>query len=1439
MPSEVPSGDTDRLNPDQIGVRKLLDQLHSHQGIVPFVGAGMSVPFGMPSWKQFLLDLARDADNEDDLRVMLDEGRFEETAERLHEDLAPLAFNDAVEDAFGDHALVEPPGPVSAAYLPLLATGPVITTNLDHVLERVFEQAGQPFHLAVWGAKAKSITDALQLDRRVLIKVHGDVGDTADRVLTRSEYDDHYGDLLDGGEPSKPLSRLLQRLLESRTVLFVGCSLKDDRIVDILNAAAARTGAYSHYAIVPEPVTVDAGRQRARFLSKRRIRPIWYPAGRHDLIGPFLEDLARQLGASSDVPLTPLVSAEEFFRPLLRPAPGRLLHHDWSLVGRKAILDHIDDWVRNESCPVGMLSGRGGIGKTKLLHAFSEGFRDRHPEVTLRFALAGIPLAIENLMGSPAGLTVVVVDDAHHRDDLGVLLGFVQQHRGHVKLLLATRPHRIDTLRSSLTKARFDIREIASLGQLDDLTRSETHELACQALGPLCNDYAARLADVTRDSPLVTVLGGQLLAERAVSPQLLERDAEFRQVLLDRFQDVLTGQVSDLIDPSLVRELLRLVAALAPIRPGNEQFLQAAAQFLRTTAGEVVEGIDALEAAGVLLRRGGTLRITPDVLGDHILHQACFVRTGVPTGYAQDVFDAFRSLYPAQVLGSLAELDWRVSLATGENTLLLDGIWQTLEEEFRRGSHREQALLLALVQEVAYHQPDRALRLVEYAIRNPASTQVDDRDPPWRADTRDTVLEVLPGVLRRIGYNADYLPRVCDLLWELGQNDARPVNPYPDHAMRVLVDFAAYDADKPLRINATVLEAAGRWLQQPDAHTHLHSLLDILDPLLAKTGTTDRSEGYHWVVSPFMVSREATAPLRREALNLILACLDLGEPKVTLRVLDSLLEVLQAPRPRFNQNLTREEIDTWLPERLEALRAIGRIVEATSSPVVHLRIAEGLAWYIDAGRQDEIGVASREVVDTIPRTLDLRLLAALGHKGEVWQVQDVPLTAEGYEERQHRHDDAIRSCAAAFVAAYPDPVAGAQVIEDGLRALLTHGTTPVPMAFFMDLSAESVEYAAGAAEYGLQNPEGLLAHYLGYFLGDLRATDPARAISFADRALSSGSTTLARSVSSWPRLSVKDVQEGDLRIIRRLLSQPDRHVRYGAIESLATLGRAQRHTATKLALSVEVGTDAELASAICRVFDADFGVDPALLEDDDVSGLLEMLGGVNAINDYHVGRFLAHAYKRMPRRVTSMLLDRIDDGARTTRVEFEPLPFEGLEAVLAGASSHPEFEQVLRDVRERALGDSWQTRFWLPRLFRAVSAGFSPASLSLVEVWAVSGDPAKTRAAARLLAGAPPGLLFDHQELIVKLLESSHALGGDVYEEVADLLGTSARTEPRSRTLGVDEVYPEDALLEQRAAKALIGLATGSPAHRFYADLRAFAEASMRWERIRDEEEFS
>ena len=226
-------------------------------------------------------------------------------------------------------------------------------------------------------------------------------------------------------------------------------------------------------------------------------------------------------------------------------------------------------------------------------------------------------------------------------------------------------------------------------------------ELARRALGADWGDrdeVVDRLTRVTGDCPLVTVIGGRLVAESAIAPELLAQDETFRRAVFTRFGDELLGRLSSTFAPDLARRVLELLAALNPVpAAGTDVVVRQIGRVVGAAAADVARLVGELEHVGVLVRRGNHLRLTPDVFADHVLAVACLTLRNEPTGFADQVFADFGGSYPAAVLRNLAELDWRVRSSAGAEAGLLRGMWDGIAQGFETGTASARVRTLDLV----------------------------------------------------------------------------------------------------------------------------------------------------------------------------------------------------------------------------------------------------------------------------------------------------------------------------------------------------------------------------------------------------------------------------------------------------------------------------------------------------------------------------------------------------------------------------------------------------------------------------------------------------------------------------------------------------------------------------------------------------------------------
>ena len=178
----------------------------------------------------------------------------------------------------------------------------------------------------------------------------------------------------------------------------------------------------------------------------------------------------------------PLIGAEAKFERHLRC--GIRFHHRHALIGRRAQIDQLDAFVRDERARVFILIDRGGLGKSRLLLHWSHDFSQRHPDRTLRFLSDKCTDFGPSLEGAPKPL-VLVFDDAHRLDDVRRALSDELPRREAIKLVIALRPGPIGQVMEELLGAGFDSTEITT-AEMKSLTSKETMELVDAALQPAC-----------------------------------------------------------------------------------------------------------------------------------------------------------------------------------------------------------------------------------------------------------------------------------------------------------------------------------------------------------------------------------------------------------------------------------------------------------------------------------------------------------------------------------------------------------------------------------------------------------------------------------------------------------------------------------------------------------------------------------------------------------------------------------------------------------------------------------------------------------------------------------------------------------------------------------------------------------------------------------------
>jgi len=252
--------------------------------LIPFVGSGMSVPTELPTWSKLLRSIRSFTRvPERRLEALLKKYRFEEAADLLASDTNSRLFNERIEHELRIDEVERIRGAVRL--LPAIFTGTVITTNLDNILELLYEDCELDFTSVLAGTSVGELRKIKVSNGRYLLKLHGHCADPKGRVLLTSEYDASY-------TAGSPVREELSLIYQMHNLLFLGCSLGVDRTVELIAEVAGRdAGMPKHYAFLSCPSDTRERVIRENELTLRGIYPIWYDGDHDDSISALLAGL--------------------------------------------------------------------------------------------------------------------------------------------------------------------------------------------------------------------------------------------------------------------------------------------------------------------------------------------------------------------------------------------------------------------------------------------------------------------------------------------------------------------------------------------------------------------------------------------------------------------------------------------------------------------------------------------------------------------------------------------------------------------------------------------------------------------------------------------------------------------------------------------------------------------------------------------------------------------------------------------------------------------------------------------------------------------------------------------------------------------------------------------------------------------------------------------
>ncbi len=642
----------------------------------------------------------------------------------------------------------------------------------------------------------------------------------------------------------------------------------------------------------------------------------------------------------------PWLTTDEYFAK----SPTTLLDHRQTLAGRDAVVAAISDWASHQPLPIGVLVGRGGLGKTKVLYEVAR----RQTDVPVQFRFLGVgqrptPEGFDSL--PLADNLVVVIDDAHDVENVAAIATQLRHMRENAKLLLATRPSGETQIDSDIWRLNQSLPD-ANRWVLEDLSAGEASSLVCELTGlPAIDPRAKQLAALSADLPFFAVVAAKQWKDGSIAASSFATEPRLRRDVLSRFTEMTISNGSR-SDTGERRAVLAALAAFQPVRMGDQDFQNAMTMMTGITTWDLVSGrIRELEDSGLVMRRGESVRVVPDMLGDILLGQAAFdERSQVPTKYLDRAQAAATGAPLQHLLVNSSRMDWQVRDGRPSRSDMVGALWQTLRAEFVEVEAAEQLQMVKLVEKMAFYQPDRAFDLITLALELPAEL---DSQPTsqlsWAIVTHQDVVAALPPVLRNIAYNLEYLDRCLDILWQLAHTDLRPPNQHPDHARRVLADLARLQTGKPLEYNHKVIDRATVWLEEP--HLDGFSPFDVLEPLLATEGHAETSSDMTITFHTYGINPDSVREVRNRVVELAIREARSEDTGRAVRAIGALEHAIRYPIGPSNRVApTAQEEERWSTEFLPIIEVLGVIgSEPEHDPAVRIAIRQALGWLVEYG----------------------------------------------------------------------------------------------------------------------------------------------------------------------------------------------------------------------------------------------------------------------------------------------------------------------------------------------------------------------------------------------------------------------------------------------------------------------------------------------------------
>lgn len=1062
---------------------------------------------------------------------------------------------------------------------------------------------------------------------------------------------------------------------------------------------------------------------------------------------------------------------ERFFSQQLSTETNNLFSHLSGLVGREDEIAKLINFSQGEN-RLFIITASGGSGKSRLLLETARALKsDNKRAMPIFFVDIGSQWDDEDIASLPTVPMVLVVDDAHRRSDLDRLISACLEHNPNLKVIISCRPAALPVLKSNL-KSYLGLDTDTNSLVLEKLSDKHAKLLAEACLGDEFKGLADRLVKISEKNPLLVTIGAKCIAQKKVAPEILSRNPEeFRHTALNT---LLADPTFELGNGEIKRRALELLSAIGPINSANTSCINASAEFLEIKSPELLRIITQLEKSGFILRRGRLIRVTPDVLSDHLLHDAAIDEHHKTTGYVDLIVQKFSSILLGNILANAAELDWRAA-TTSDYEPVLATTWKAIIESLPAAKNSRRKELIGQLERAAAFAPSEVLKILEWLCDNPVAPKDEHFEHFGLADDLSYLQDALCELFAFIATHPNFTVACVKRIWMFARNDDRTIHSNPQSARRRLQELLEYKVKIPEKVQLLTMKFL---IEQLNTHSGDNSYpwaVEILGTVLKREVETTTANKHTITIGGFSLAPYLSKfkSSREEAIN-TLKNIALKESNVNAaRALIELDSLIYPPYGRMGGEVTEDELKTWLDESSMVVEILLNVANNASCEVVRYLAGKKLRS-VQYNSWPDLSKVIKEAVKKLKPIDDQDLHDVLfgmpdRMQRRSWEDEEkrVKAMCEDISKNLWKKHEMPKNLVAYLF----------NLIQ--LRDQMV-STTHINEWTLVGSIISANMGAAGTMVSELLSTNSIIGFRLiPAVLSELKRLQNNDTVSKILKQLSEEKDPQLRAIiadSFRYLIHSESVSFGDLEYIKPYINDESGDVRTAVVRCLPKFSKVAPKETLELLVNMPWDGNSRLANVVCDVLNPAYGLSPSNLTNQQIATLLKRIESIDDLDskDHDILEFLTFASTRLPDQTIEMLIKRIKQRSERKDTGIydrsTPFPYDGRGLHLPGIKNATNKEQILRSIRDHTLDATLVEEYWFAQLFRVACAPGSEAALSLLGEWIDSKDENKISTAAHLLTAFNYTFIFANDVVVSRILEAAASVSTKCLKDTRSIL---------------------------------------------------------------------